>query len=215
MLTKVKGKVILNKYRVESNLKEIKKDNKLKTVYTARPTLVKESNIIDWHDICKFNGEFCYNKKYGIPAKEATINISRNESVSIDEEIFRADLNELHLFTNKIVKEIDKHKGLAEEELEENLAKFNEQMIESNERLLSYCKLHKLNPRETDSIELFKLVYGHSNYTITDGVMKETNLNYYVDSISTLTSTVTYNDSVSEVAKYAVSGTVSHKHAIY
>lgn len=219
MLTRVKGKVILNKYRVESNLKKIKKDNKSELVYTARPTLIKESNVIDWQDICKFNGEPYYNKECFTVFGKSAINISEDETVYINREVFRADLNELHVFTDKIVEESDVCKEKFEAKFKQELANFNEQMIESNDRLLSYCKLHKLNQRETDAIELFKLIYGHSNYQITDGVMKETYINYYnagdaaIDALSTAKC---YTDSITATGTLSAStATLSHTHTIY
>ena len=210
MLTKVKGKIIENSYYIENNLKKIRKDNNDKLVYTEKPKLMKESRIVKWEDICNFDGKPYYNKhvKTFYDSKNS-INISENEEVTIDKEVFRADLNELHLFTDKIVEEIENFKEEVEESFKRELELFNEMMIESNEKLLSYCKLHKLNPKETDCIELFKLVYGHGNYKIVDGIMTELNLNLYYDncsSIGTLTSTtITYND-------YAKSGELSAKY---
>lgn len=205
MKTKVKGKIIENTYCLKNNLKEIKKDDESKFVYTARPELIKETRFVDWKDICEFSGYPYYNSKPTTTLSFNTfneINISENETVHIDKEIFRADLNELHLFTNKIVEETDKRKRLSEEEFESELASFNEQMIESNEKLLSYCKLHKLNPRETDVIELFKLVYSHSNYEIINGVMFEKSTSMYsnyadISAISTLSSSaIVYGTSI-------------------
>ena len=53
------------------------------------------------------------------------------------------------------------------------MAGFNEQMTESNEQMSAYCKLHKLDPRDTDCEELFKIVYPNKEYEIVDGKMKE------------------------------------------
>lgn len=46
-------------------------------------------------------------------------------------------------------------------------------MIESNQKLKSYCDVHKLNPEDTDVISLFEVVYGHNVYRIEDGAIKE------------------------------------------
>ena len=52
---------------------------------------------------------------------------------------------------------------------------FNKEMIESDEKLKSYCNVHKLNPEETDCIELYKLVYSTDSYCIFNGKFVVTN----------------------------------------
>ena len=92
--------------------------------------------------------------------------------MTIEEEIFRADLNEMHLHTNKVVEEKDINKEDALSILEGQIKAFNKMMIESNNRLIVYCDLHKLSYEDTDCIELFKLVFPDDEYVIEDGVMK-------------------------------------------
>lgn len=186
MLTKVKGKIIENTYDVKVNVKDVGENGEVKFLYLAKPELIKQAEVIDWVDICEFSGQPYYNSGFTF---SKTINISEDEQVCVTKEVFRADLYELHLFTDKVVQELDKYKEKSELYFKEELANFNEQMIESNERLLSYCKLHKLDPRDTDAIELFKLVYNHSNYKITDGVILETYLIGTLDTLSTSIST--------------------------
>ena len=45
-------------------------------------------------------------------------------------------------------------------------------MITSNEKLKSYCDVHKLSYEDTDAIELFGIVFPDEKYEIVDGVMK-------------------------------------------
>ena len=56
--------------------------------------------------------------------------------------------------------------------LEAQIKAFNKMMIESNNRLMAYCDLHKLSYEDTDCIELFKLVFPDDEYMIENGVMK-------------------------------------------
>lgn len=186
MKTKVLGQIITNKYSVDNKRKEIKDSNgESKIIYEAKPELRKESEI-KWAEICGFEGEPRYNSKRLVWNSIAstsigfstTISISENEEVSIIEEIFRADLNELHLHTNKILKEIDLNKDEMEIALANEMKSFNKEMIESDEKLKSYCMLHKLNPEETDCMELFNLVYSTDGCFILDG--KIIGKNYYV-----------------------------------
>ena len=101
-----------------------------------------------------------------------SLNISEDEEVHIAKEIFRADLNELHLQTDKIVEEIDLDKQVVDMGYEVYLGAFNEMMIESNEKMKSYCDLHKLGYKDTDCIKLFQLLYPNEMYEIVDGVMR-------------------------------------------
>lgn len=192
MRTVVFGKKIENVYSVDNKLKEIKDENGLvKTVYIGKPELKKETIVKEWGKLCSFSGEPRYNVNnlwltkpttFSIYSARASIsdhqlNISEDETVFIEEEIFRADLNELHLHTDKVISEKDDvNKEEACDELKSQVAAFNTMMIMSNDRLKAYCDLHKLVYEETDCTELFKLVYPDKEYIIEDGVMKESNL---------------------------------------
>lgn len=176
MKTVIKGKNIENLYSVVPNTKVITDKNGEKiTVYTAAPKLNVEVKVASWEPVLTFKGDPRYNSE--IKTRQAfcnrfigELNISENETISICEKIFRADLNELHLFSDKVLSETDTNKADAEEEYKEHLAKFNEMMINSDEKLLGYCKLHKLEPKETDMYELFKLVYkDNKSMNIVDG----------------------------------------------
>lgn len=183
MKTKVFGKKIENNYIIESNQKLIKDENNCdKLVFTAKPTIIKKSNLVEWVELHSFDGEPRYNN-YGMnvilvgSCYLKQINLSEDEKVGIEEEIFRADLNEVHLHTNKIIEENDCDKEYQEAGYNTLIGEFNKQMIESNDKLKSYCEVHKLNPEETDCIELFEIVFPNHNYEIEDGVMREYNRN--------------------------------------
>ena len=175
MKTKVFGKKIENVYSVNHNMKTIKDElGYYVEVYTGKPELIKTPEISKWVELCNFDGEPRYNKHsnlFGMISVEK-INISENEEVDVEEEIFRSDLNEVHLHTDKIVEERDVNKENALSFLEAKIKAFNKMMIESNNRLMAYCDLHKLSYEDTDCIELFKLLYPEDEYIIKNGVMK-------------------------------------------
>ena len=173
MKTVVKGKIVENAYSVIPHTKEIKDESgTVKTVYDAKPELKKESKIIGWEELCDFNHEPIFNETYGTHSwlDSKYMNI-RNKEIRIINKIFDADEDEIHLFSDKTVKETDIDKDVSEVNYNFHIRKFNKMMIESNEKMNSYCKLHKLDPQETDAIELFKLIYPDQEYEIKDGKM--------------------------------------------
>ena len=173
MKTRLFGKKIENIYDVDRKQKEIKDDNgDIKTVYTSKPTITKETKVKEWSEICSYDGEPRYSDTHYSLFGYKECNISENETVRIDKEIFRADLNEMHLHTNKVVEERDIDKEDALSILDGQVKAFNKMMIESNDRLMAYCDLHKLTYEDTDCIELFELVFPDDEYVIEDGVMK-------------------------------------------
>ena len=172
MITRVFGKKIENYYDIDHKWEQIKDNNgDFKTIYTDKPTIIKETKVKEWTELCSYEGEPRYNSHIGF-ALYNNINISENETVTIEREIFRADLNEMHLHTNKIVEEVDVNKYDALSILDGQIKAFNKMMIESNNRLMAYCDLHKLPYEDTDCIELFKLVFPDDEYVIENGVMK-------------------------------------------
>lgn len=180
MRTVVFGKKIETVYSVDYKWEQID-DAELgvKTVYTGKPEIKTEKKLKEWCELCNYEGEPRYNSNkswwmntngFGLSKQ---MNISENETVNIEEEIFRADLHEMHLHTDKIIEETDVNKEESYDMLESQIKEFNRMMISSNDRLKSYCDLHKLAYEETDCIELFKLIYPGKQYVIEDGVMKE------------------------------------------
>lgn len=173
MITRVFGKKIENIYDVIYNMKQIEdNDGNIKAVYTDKPTINKARKVKGWSELCSYEGEPRYNSGCSFMFGYHDINISENETVKIEDEIFRADLNEMHLHTNKIIEEKEVNKEDALSILDGKIKAFNKMMIESNDRLRAYCDLHKLSYEDTDCIELFKLVFPDDEYVIEDGVMK-------------------------------------------
>lgn len=200
--TKVFGKKIENIYGVDHKWKSIKDENgEDKTVYTDKPTLTRESKVKEWVELCSYKGEPRYNSNRSYFMYNS-VNISEDETVMIEEEIFRADLNEMHLHTNKIVETIEVDKDDMIETCKCQIEAFNKMMIESNNKLMAYCDLHKLVYEDTDAIELFKLVFPDEEYVIEDGVMKvkekvkvnavyaDSNLYRVIDNASVISGTI-------------------------
>lgn len=175
MRTVILGKIIEELYSVDSKLKEIEDENgEIKEVFTGIPVIAKKEKIVDWREICSFDGEPRYNKKDSIFSwlSHNEFNISENETVRTECETFRADLNEIHVKTSKVLEIFDYNKYESESEHINLIYRFNEQMILSNEKLKSYCDLHKMSYTDTDCIELFKLVYPNEKYEVVDGTMR-------------------------------------------
>ena len=86
------------------------------------------------------------------------INLSEDEEVTVIQKIYRADLHAYMVHTDKVLSEKDVDKEEAEFKYNKLLAEYNKTMIEDDEELLSYCKVHHLKPEETDYDELAKIV---------------------------------------------------------
>ena len=185
----VLGKKIENIYSVDSKKTEVKDDNNgFKIVYTDKPCLVKQSEVKEWVEICSYKGEPRYNiaeaHPFSLYSSRMTncLNISEDEVVTVKAEIFRADLNEIHIRTDKVVEEVDFEKESSKMILSDEVRAFNEMMITSNDKLKSYCDIHKLSYGNTDAIELFKIVYPGEQYKIENGVMSVSGQYVYVSS---------------------------------
>lgn len=176
MKTIIEGKNIENRYSVDHKWKTVKNsDGEDITVYTAKPSIVKDIVITGYEKLCEYDGEPHYNDKHRVlyGGFSKSLNISENEEAYVCEEIFRADKNEMHIHTDKVCSEKDVDLEDSENIYKVQTMAFNKMMIESNKKMNSYCELHKLIPDETDCIELFSLLYPESCYEIADGVMRE------------------------------------------
>ena len=170
----VLGKVTENNYYVDTKTKTIVDDiGEEKIVYIGKPTLIQSPRIKEWKEICRFKGESKYNRNYYqyefVPSY--CLNISENESVKIEKEIFRADLNELHLHSDKVLEEIDIDKEEIEQEHKIHIKAFNKMMIESNKSMKDYCDLHGLDYENADCETVFSLVFPEKECEIKDGRM--------------------------------------------
>lgn len=177
------GANIETTYSVNTNLKNEKDGADFKAIYVGKPALVVDSKVVSYDEILSFDGEIRYNKEATPLYDYRKINISEEETVNIKKEIFRADLNELHVYTDKILSNEEIGKEKAEKSLKYHTRMFNRQMIESNEKMKLYCDVNNLSYEKTDCFQLFKLVYGHDCWDIDNGVMKEATLKVDLDTM--------------------------------
>lgn len=175
MRSVVLGKVVDNYYKLVSNTKTVNQNGEDVTVFEKKPEMIKEEKIREWKEICSFKGEpvwsYDYNNVWFSLKTSKNLNISENEEVAITQQKFRADLGELHLYSNKILEEIDVNKETIEALYEKLLGDFNFAMNTSDEKMKSYCELHGLDMRKADCKKVFKLVYPSRDFTIVDGKM--------------------------------------------
>ena len=154
MKTIVMGKKVTNNYEVVVKRDE---DNK----FTERPYITVNDSIIEWEDICEYEGA---------PQREYTlfggnkIYISEDECVVVTEQKFRADLGNWYQYTNKVLDVDENNKPECEYELTKLLKEYNKQMIEDDERAKAYCDLHKLDYEESDYDEIIKIIGKDENY---------------------------------------------------
>ncbi|MBU5331748.1 hypothetical protein KQI61_06025 [Anaerocolumna aminovalerica] len=180
MKTIIQGKNLKTTYGIDYKWKTIKNDKGDDvTVYIGKPKLTKKTELIEWETIAEVDEKIEYNSSpifninsYGFTISVGKINLSEDEVVNVEEKITRVDLGAYVLHTDKVLHEEIVLKEDSEETLVCQIKAFNKMMIESNEKLSSYCKLHKLNPEETDVDELFKLVYPNKTYSIRDGKLE-------------------------------------------
>lgn len=176
MVTRVFGKVVENTYEVDRKLESAicNDKNDVELIYTDKPTIKVTPNVASWVELCSYDGEPRYNKEnllFSLYSHRMEFNISENETVTLEKEIFRADLNEIHLHTNKIVEAVDLNKDNAEFDYEIEVRAFNKVMIESNEALKAYCDLHKMSYEDTDCFKLFEVVFPNEILKIKNGKM--------------------------------------------
>ena len=183
--------------------------------FIKKPSYSTVKKFLNHEEICSFKGEPYYNDDrtsaytFLDPYHRCKkININENEAVDIVRRTFRADLNEIHLFSDYVVHEEELNfKSEIEFEVDNLIKEYNKAMIESNEEMLRYAKLHKLFLEDTDCEELFKLVYPNKNYKIEDGKMVVYDNSvlggtYCISSNNSIDS-ISY-DTISEIAREAV-----------
>lgn len=175
-MTKLFGKNIEYVYSVKDNRLPNRTDDEAGVMrFSAKPELKKEDKIVGWEQICEYEGEPAYTDDNTMFYKNKTVNISDKEEVEIEKEIFRADLNEYHLFTDKILSEKDIDKMESEFYYERLVKKFNKSMILSNQEMKDHCDLYKLSYEDTDCELLFKKLFPGCEYEIVDGNMVKRN----------------------------------------
>ena len=170
-MTKLFGKNIEHVYSVKDN-RQIKRTECGDDIvwFIAKPELKVKNEIVGWRPICEYEGDPAFNSLNSISSLNK-VNISEKEEVLIEKEVFRADLNEYHLFTDKVLSEKDDNKEDGKECYEALVKKFNKSMILSNQEMKEHCDLYKLSYEDTDCELLFKKLFPGYTYKIVDGKM--------------------------------------------
>ena len=176
--TIVLGKHIEKRYQVNNKQKMITdKNGESIVVFTGKPELNVSTTVVRNSKICAFKGQPQYNQHnnafYGWMTSNNYLYISEDQQVTAERVIFRADLNEYHIYTDHVLSTTEIDRQQAEKDCERLIREFNHSMICSDNKLKTYCDVHNLNYEETDCLELFKIVYNHSSYEIQDGKLSE------------------------------------------
>lgn len=163
----VYGRHVKNIYKVKACQNEIEINGEKKLVFFAKPHLTTELKF-EYEKIGEFEGD---NSLLGISNFFGNRLFFGDENVLISYTNFRLDTGVLELGITKNLSENDENKETAEIELDGYIKAFNEDMICSNEHLKKYCDVHKLNPKETDVLNLWDIVYPEDDYNIMNGEM--------------------------------------------
>lgn len=169
----VLGKKVYKSWELKDHKKITIENNKRIDEYCGKPELIEKTDIIGYEEILRFEGTLEYNEKgasWIFASRE--INISEDEEVTIEKKIFRADLNETYLYTNKVVEETSDNEEDAKNALRVVTEKFNKSIIEKDEQMMNYCKISGKDPKYVDCIELFKILYPGCSYVFVDGKLE-------------------------------------------
>ena len=162
----IQGKHITHTYEI----KEHKDEDTGK--FKRKPELVTHDNIT-WETLQKASGaEFIVDgdigQTYGQPSYNQLfvydfshrINLSETEEVCVTGKIYRADLHAYMVHTDKVLSEEDEVGSEdVKSKYDASVRNYNAQMIGSDEKLNTYCKVHGLAIANTDYDELKKIVY--------------------------------------------------------
>lgn len=163
----VYGRHVKHVYKVKTCQNEIEVDGKKKLVFFSKPYLTTRLNY-EYEKIGEFDGDSSF---LGISNIFCNSLLFGDENVLISYKNFRLDTGVLEIGITKNLSETDENKEKAEIELDGYIKAFNEDMICSNEHLKKYCDVHKLNPKETDVLNLWDIVYPEDDYNIMNGEM--------------------------------------------
>lgn len=163
----VYGRHVKNVYKVKTCQNKIEINGEKKLVFFSKPHLTTELKF-EYEKIGEFEGD---NSLLGVSNFFGNTLFFGDENVLISYRNFRLDTGVLEIGITKNLSETDENKGRAEIELDGYIKAFNEDMICSNEHLKKYCDIHKLNPKETDVLKLWDIVYPENDYNIMNGEM--------------------------------------------
>ena len=182
MITKVMGRVTDTYWSVEENC-HIDYESK-ELIFDAKPEIKK--NVVDCDPvvICEYDGSpVSLTRDYWVFG----IFID-GKFVAEQKREFHADIPEWRQYVDKVVKNVDYDMEETEAQYKELIREYNAYVINGDEKLLAYCKLHNLDIKETDPDELKKILPSNQSalpsFTIHSG--------YYASS-SIASSTVISN----------------------
>ena len=157
MITKVMGRVTDTYWSVEENC-HIDYESK-KLIFDAKPEIKK--NVVDCDPvvICEYDGSPVICCEYGV--------FIDGEFVAEQKREFHADIPEWRQYVDKVVRNIDYDMEETEAQYKELICKYNAYVINGDERLFAYCKLHNLDIEETDPDELKKILPSKTSDTIS------------------------------------------------
>lgn len=163
MITKVMGRVTDTYWSVEENC-HIDYESK-KLIFDAKPEIKKDVVDCDPVVICEYDGNPVSLVGYNNDDYWASGIFIDGEFVVEQKREFHADIPEWRQYVDKVVKNIDHYKESSETRYKTLIRAYNTYVINKDEKLLSYCKLHNLDIKETDPDELKKIL--PSNNTIS------------------------------------------------
>ena len=175
MKFRVFGKYLKNEYKICNGKKSVRENGVTTEVFVKKPYYQCATVTKGHEEILTFEADCMLTNagtRYSLGYYDS-INISEEEDVKIEKRVFRADLSETHLFTDKILGTDDSEKEKVEEAVDKLVKDFNKTMIKSNDKLRAYCDVHHLSYANTDCLELFKLVYPNKEWKIIDGRLVE------------------------------------------
>ena len=166
MITKVMGRVTDTYWSVKENC-HIDYENK-ELIFDAKPEIKKDVVNSDFVTICEYDGspvslteylEHGVFMEYGV--------FIDGEFVAEQKREFHADIPEWRQYVDKVVRNIDYDMEETEAQYKELICKYNAYVINGDERLFAYCKLHNLDIEETDPDELKKILPSKTSDTVS------------------------------------------------
>lgn len=163
MQTIIQGKEIETTYSV----KTVRNEN---GVLIKKPELVKTSKVVRWNNLLNpIDGDIRLNNSPVSFNSHFCINISENETVSIEEEIYRADINKVMVHTDKVVREKEINKTEAENEFKKVMAEYNHSVIDNDSKMKAYCNVNKIDI-DTVDIDDLKRICGNEGSANMDSI---------------------------------------------
>lgn len=165
MITKVMGRVTDTYWSVEENC-HIDYESK-KLIFDAKPEIKK--NVVDCDPvvICEYDGNPVSLVGYNNDDYWASGIFISGEFVTEQKREFHADIPEWRQYVDKVVKNVDYDMEETEAQYKELIREYNAYVINGDERLFAYCKLHNLDIEETDPDELKKILPSKTSDTIS------------------------------------------------